>query len=56
MAYVIQGSVDHLVYAVSDLDAGIVQIERLIGVRAAQGAKHPGRGTHNALISLGGGA
>jgi hypothetical protein len=54
MAYVRQGSVDHLVYAVADLDAGIAEIERLLGVRAAPGGKHTGRGTHNALLSLGG--
>jgi hypothetical protein len=48
--------VDHLVYAVADLDAGVDEIEQLLGVRAADGGKHTGRGTHNALISLGGGA
>ena len=46
-------SLDHLVYAVRDLDAGIAAIERLIGVRATPGGKHTGRGTHNALLSLG---
>lgn len=56
MAYVRQGSVDHLVYAVADLDAGIAEIERLLGVKAALGGKHTGRGTHNALLSLGGGS
>jgi len=56
MAYVRQGSVDHLVYAVADLDAGIDEIERLLGVKAARGGKHTGRGTHNALLSLGGGS
>jgi hypothetical protein len=56
MAYVKQGSVDHLVYAVADLDAGIAEIERLLGVKAALGGKHTGRGTHNALLSLGGGS
>ena len=56
MAYVRQGSVDHLVYAVADLDAGIAEIERLLGVKAAPGGKHTGRGTHNALLSLGGGS
>lgn len=53
MAYVRQGSVDHLVYAVADLGQGIAEIERLLGVRAAPGGKHTGRGTHNALLSLG---
>ena len=56
MAYVRQGSIDHLVYAVADLDAGIAEIERLLGVKAAPGGKHAGRGTHNALLSLGGGS
>jgi hypothetical protein len=56
MAYVRQGSVDHLVYAVADLEVGIAEIERLLGVRAESGGKHTGRGTHNALLSLGGGS
>lgn len=45
--------VDHLVYAVPDLELGIARIESLLGIRAVQGGRHPGGGTRNALVSLG---
>lgn len=45
--------VDHLVYATTDLAAGIAQVERLLGVKAIPGGQHPGGGTRNALIGLG---
>jgi len=45
--------VDHLVYAVPDLDRGIAYIEHLLGIRATPGGRHAGRGTHNALLALG---
>jgi hypothetical protein len=48
-------SVDHLLWAVPDLAAGIDHFEQLTGVRAARGGSHPGRGTANALCSFGNG-
>src|ERR1044072_5877925 len=44
---------DHLVYATLDLEATCRDLEIRLGVRASTGGQHPGRATHNALISIG---
>jgi hypothetical protein len=45
--------VDHLVYATPNLDSTVDDLERVLGVKATPGGRHPGRGTCNALIALG---
>jgi len=45
--------IDHLVYAVADLTAGIDWFEQQTGIRPAVGGAHVGLGTHNALVSFG---
>ncbi len=45
--------IDHLVYTSPSLVEGIDMLERLLGVRAAFGGRHPSWGTQNALLCLG---
>jgi len=49
----LRGRIDHLVYAAPRLDEAVALLERMLGVRAAPGGQHLGRGTRNALIGLG---
>lgn len=49
----VEPSLDHLVYAVPDLDAAMRRFATTTGVTPAEGGRHLGRGTRNVLVGFG---
>ena len=47
--------IDHLILGVDDLERGMQEFARRTGVTPIKGGVHPGRGSQNALASLGNG-
>jgi hypothetical protein len=45
--------IDHVIWAVPDLEEGVEHFRALSGVTADVGGVHPGRGTRNSLVSAG---
>lgn len=49
----VEPSLDHLVYAVPDLDAAARAFAQATGVAPVEGGRHLGRGTRNVLVGFG---
>lgn len=45
--------IDHVIWAVPDLDRGVELFREMSGIGAIVGGVHPGRGTRNSLVSAG---
>lgn len=45
--------IDHIIYAVPDLETAVDEIHERLGVRASGGGQHTGQGTHNKVLALG---
>jgi catechol 2,3-dioxygenase-like lactoylglutathione lyase family enzyme len=47
-------ALDHVILAVPDLDRAADALERVLGLQATRGRRHPSLGTENSLVPLGG--